>query len=699
MERKRPRTVQLVQPEQQPRQPQGQQTSVGRGKRRETVTRQTVSVEPFQLISDDNLPIGGRLRHFAPFWRRLTNSKKVIQTILGAKIPLISEPIQREVPEPYHLSTDAATLIRKEVRWMVEQKIAVPVEPRPDQVVSPFFLATKKEKSKQPILNVKRINQNHLPKLHFKMETLALVLPLIKKNEWFTSWDVRKGFFNIAIHPEFRRFFCFEFEGVRYKYTCLVMGLAIAPLFFSKLMAILVQTARSWGIQVSYYLDDTLLRAPSPKIASTDTRDFGSLLQMAGFLLHEGKSVQTPTQTIEYLGFVIDSRTMTIALPQEKRQRLARVLQRHIKLLKARQPLTIREAAKVVGLLVAATPATRYGRAHYRTLEQAKLDALQTNRFDFQATFVWPQSCLPDLAWWLAHINRCKTSFTQDEPTTTIVTDASLEGWGAIWNDQQVFGGWEKEEDRIDELELQAVLFALQTFTVLQTHKVISVRCDNTVAVAYINHMGGRIPRLDRIARRIWNLLEQHNAFVVATYIPTDVNPADELTRGRVARAQVRDIEVQLNPEIFHQLKNQGPFLPVIDWFASSINHQLPRFYSWSEVSKSDAEGFDAFSFFWGDEIGYMFPPFNLLPRVISKVQRDGARVLLLIHPLWPGSLWSPSLNEITITRTPLDPSADLLRYPDSPNLRHPMTDLRLAASWIDGRSSIPPSGTRSRRL
>ncbi len=230
-------------------------------------------------------------------------------------MPFTSEPIQTPVPEPYRLSVEENNLVRKEVTWMVEQKIAVPVTPSSDQIVSPFFLATNKDGTKRPILNVKKINKNHLPKLHFKMETLAQVLPLIRRNDWFTSWDVRKGFFNIAIHPDFRRYFCFEFEGVRYEYTCLVMGLAVAPLFFSKLMAVIVQTARSWGIRVSYYLDDTLIRGPSPKIALEDTRCFGSLLQHSGFLLHDGKSVQKPTQTIEYLGFVLDSQTMTTDWP------------------------------------------------------------------------------------------------------------------------------------------------------------------------------------------------------------------------------------------------------------------------------------------------------------------------------------------------------------------------------------------------
>ncbi len=655
-----------------------------------------MSAAPFCLIERDQFPIGGRLRRFADFWRKLSPTKHVIQTVLGAQMPFTSEPVQQFKPEPYRLNAADHALVKKEVEWMLDQKIITRVQTQGNQVVSPFFLATNKDGTKRPILNVKEINKNNLPKLHFKMETLALVLPLICRGDWFTSWDVRKGFFNIAIHPKFRHFFCFEFDGVRYQYTCLVMGLSIAPLFFSKLMACLVQLARSWGIKVSYYLDDTLIRAPDRPRGRQDTQTFGTLLQQAGFLLHKGKSVQEPTQRIEYLGFIIDSRSMTLTLPPAKASRILKRLRKAVTQLRSRATIPIREAAKLIGLLVSATAATKYGRAHYRVLEAAKILALQTHNFDFNAPFQWPEECLLDLQWWIKTIPNCTTTFERQQPTTTVTTDASLEGWGVIWENQQAFGGWEKEEIRIDALELKTVLFALQVFPIAQCHKVISVRCDNTVAVAYINNMGGRIPRLDRIARQIWQHLESHDAFIFATYIATDENPADALTRGLVSRAQIRDVEVQLNPQLFASLVERGPFKPVIDWFASSLNHQLPRFYVWREVSRSMAEGTDAFAFHWGLECGYMFPPFSLLPRIIRKIVQDGARILL-VHPKWTGALWAPSLDEITVMRETLERSANVLLYPGNPNLRHPMTDLQLAASWVDGRSLTRPSGRQSR--
>ncbi len=247
-------------------------------------------------------------------------------------------------------------------------------------------------------------------------------------------------------------------------------------------------------------------------------------------------------------------------------------------------------------------------------------------------------------------------------------------------------------EERIDELELLTVLLALETWDLAQNNETILLRCDNTVAVAHVNHKGGRIERLDSIAKKIWCHLENFCSFMIASYIATDENPADELTHGVVTNVQLKDIEVQLNPDSFRFLLTQGPFKPEIDWFASSLNAQLDRFYSWKH--EPAAEGIDAFSFSWFEEPGYIFPPFCLLPRILQKVMVDRARVLL-IHPDWPGALWAPTLERITITRVHLASSANLLRYPNNPNLRHPMKNLRLVASWLDGGLQIDKSGER----
>jgi hypothetical protein len=54
---------------------------------------------PFALKKDDEFPLGGRLRFFASFWQKLTNSREIMSLILGVLIPFTSEPHQSQVPK------------------------------------------------------------------------------------------------------------------------------------------------------------------------------------------------------------------------------------------------------------------------------------------------------------------------------------------------------------------------------------------------------------------------------------------------------------------------------------------------------------------------------------------------------------------------------------------------------------------------
>jgi hypothetical protein len=215
---------------------------------------------------------------------------------------------------------------------------------------------------------------------------------------------------------------------------------------------------------------------------------------------------------------------------------------------------------------------------------------------------------------------------------------------------------------------------------------VVQLWCDNQVAVSYIRNLGGKVERLDRVAREIWLELESRQVFMIASYINTKDNPADALTRGVSNKKQLLDCEVQINPAVFEWFVGQGPFFPRVDWFASSENAQLDRFYSWKRDPAAD--GVDAFMFDWSMCEGYIFPPFALIPRILRKIIEDGASVLL-VHPDWPGALWAPDLLRMVVHSIQLPVTADLLRYPDRPGLRHPMKNLKLTASWLVGGSRI----------
>ena len=83
-----------------------------------------------------------------------------------------------------------------------------------------------------------------------------------------------------------------------------------------------------------------------------------------GFTLHPEKSVLVPSQSLIFLGFWLDSVTMTVSLTQEKKATLKLLC---LKALEKRN-LIIRFVAQVIGKIVSSLPGVEFGRLHYRHL-------------------------------------------------------------------------------------------------------------------------------------------------------------------------------------------------------------------------------------------------------------------------------------------------------------------------------------------
>ena len=94
-----------------------------------------------------------------------------------------------------------------------------------------------------------------------------------------------------------------------------------------------------------------------------------------GFVVHPHKAVLIPTQVIVFLGFLLNSITMTVSLTPEKTKKLKSAVSR---LLSCTSP-TIREVAQVVGLIIASFPGVMYGPSHFRITEGEKSKALEQN--------------------------------------------------------------------------------------------------------------------------------------------------------------------------------------------------------------------------------------------------------------------------------------------------------------------------------
>ncbi len=206
-----------------------------------------------------------------------------------------------------------------------------------------------------------------------------------------------------------------------------------------------------------------------------------------------------------------------------------------------------------------------------------------------------------------------------------ITTDASMTGWGAVFEGRPASGEWKEEFLfwHISCLEHRAVFLALKYFLpVLGGHHII-VRTDNMAVVSHINRQGGSKSRtLDRLARHL--LLWSQDKFLSlrAVHVPGVLNLAADF----LSRQKLKPGEWMLNRQTVSQIWDLFGKAE-LDLFASQESSQCPL---WFSLSFPTTLGIDAFAHPWPNVSLYAFPPIKLIPAVLCRVKVSGARLLLI---------------------------------------------------------------------
>ncbi|XP_031574346.1 uncharacterized protein LOC116308113 [Actinia tenebrosa] len=83
------------------------------------------------------------------------------------------------------------------------------------------------------------------------------------------------------------------------------------------------------------------------------------------FVIHLSMSIFNPTQSLEFLGFVLNSDTMTVCFTPRKIEKIVLMCQKYL----CGQAYTIREVASLIGTLVSTFSGVEFGPLYYRNLE------------------------------------------------------------------------------------------------------------------------------------------------------------------------------------------------------------------------------------------------------------------------------------------------------------------------------------------
>ena len=308
--------------------------------------------------------VTARTKDFLKNWRNLTTNQFVLKIVSGIRLKFLSPPKQTHIPCPIKFDTNEIVSIDEEIRTLLLKRAIIPVDPTTEQFKSNIFTRPKKSGGLRTIINLKRLNK-HLEKIHFKMEHIMTILPLIKQGIFMTSLDLKDAYFSLPIAKQYKKYLRFIWKDQLYEYQCLCFGLNLAPFYFTKVMKPIFSQLRHEGINCTYYIDDSLYLNHSAKKLEADTNQAMTLLRSLGFIVNDEKSSLTPSQQIIHLGFVIDTVTYSVSLPDQK---VDKMKEECYNLLKANK-VTIRQFSKLIGLLVSSFLAVCYAQLHTRYLE------------------------------------------------------------------------------------------------------------------------------------------------------------------------------------------------------------------------------------------------------------------------------------------------------------------------------------------
>ena len=551
------------------------------------------------------------------------------------------------------MSQNTINNCKLKVTEFLSKNIIKVVSPSHDQFLSDIFPVPKKTVGEyRIILNLHDLN-SFIRRTGFRMDSLADIMNLIRPGDWFVSVDLSDAYYCIAMHILSMPFLTFVFLGIYYQFTCLPQGLTSAPRIFTKVMRVVLSYLRGRGVRIAAWIDDFFLAASSLALCKEQAFLTVRTFEELGFLPNIDKSHLVPTQRLCHLGLVWDSLAFTVSVPSDKISAVKRKSS-----IALSSQVTIRFLTSIIGSIEFFRWGFPYAAVHYRRLQRF-VNTCLARGLSYDSYVSVSSDARIDLTWWsLVGDSLPGRSLSPFVASLDLFCDASLSGWGC-WSSagHETFGTWSPEERalHINILEFTSVLFSFLCFFKTTYNCNILIRTDSSTVVAYVNNQGGTASaHLCRLSLELWDFCISRSIGISAVHIPGVSNTKAD----RLSRMADEDHSYLLVPDSFHALCSVVPFELKVDCFASRLNFKLKKFFS--RYRDPLSSGVNAFSFRWIDGV-YLFPPFPLIHRVLSKFLSDRTGHGVLICPYWPSQSWFPSLLDLLISPPVLLPTDSVL--------------------------------------
>ena len=291
-------------------------------------------------------------------------------------------------------------------------------------------------------------------------------------------------------------------------------------------MSVFLKKWRKQGILVFVYLDDIFLVAQSKVLTQKHLSVILEDLQNSGMTVNEEKSVLSPNQKLEHLGFIVNLEEGRLEVPTPKLKSVRKELGKFV----THKALSCRKVTAILGQVRSFLTALPFLRAFTDQLVQ------------FSSQHRWagwdqPLEITPQLKEQVKEIGLLLQTwegrqFGGKTPVWTIHSDSSTEGWGAIdiTSGRQLQEFWRTEKGlHINIKELKAAISAVQSLA--RPGETVHLAVENQVAYSYLRKGGGRLPHFNGVLRPFLKWCQANHLNLVPNWVRSEDMLADGLSR------------------------------------------------------------------------------------------------------------------------------------------------------------------------
>jgi len=320
--------------------------------------------------------------------------------------------------------------------------------------VEPLDLVPKASGKPRLVYNQQRGNE-YITKRPCYYRGIDFALRICRPGCWFTRLDLESAFWSIPIDSAYRTYFGFCWQGRWGWWNCMPFGMRCSPFFFTKVMcAVATHIRRVYGLWFAFYMDDWLIVARTESEARIATQIVMSVFAKLGFRVNLEKSVIEPTQVIEWLGHIIDSRNCSVSVSK----RLMNSILEAVSIPSASASLPLTTAASILGKLSACALVQPLVLSYVRPWQQY----MQQRRTNGHSHVTLNVECLRRAAQVALRPRYWDRNLLE---SCTLYSDASATGLGYVFDDGQ-HGNWRWSSHartwHINWLEFIAAVIAIE---------------------------------------------------------------------------------------------------------------------------------------------------------------------------------------------------------------------------------------------